>query len=1462
MAGNTVNTDQPESISSAAKSTGTTETSRFKNIMSLKEDSSYSIANQQKLKDSSNYRGWARAIKFALKSQGLLLFVDEKKSTEYSTDQNWDLLDARVCAIISKSCANQAFNIATQQHIDTAWQMWNALRNAYGQTNTGNEKQLRQLLEQHTLARSTDATSFTVVFQDLLFQLKDIIHVDDITARNLFLEGVNSVYPDWCIQMEERIQDLQDDGKPLPTIERLSQRLITHSINVMSREKDTDLYDTLGYSAYVKPKSSGNNSNSQKRNQGKSMDKKSKSDDKNHAKCSTCGGKHAQESCWTADPDQAPDWWKKQQDRKAKSKSQDKGKSKAEDNDSDSSSEKHFRVSIAQVATPPVVAKQAYTKDRNAWVLDTGASNHICNDRSAFSTFTAEPRMIGGVGGDVVSPGYGEVILRTKTSTDKTAVLTLEKVFFQPDVPQNLFSGISIKKSGFYLDGRTETVRAFAGSSELTSYEQNQNVFYIRLDDSQATAYVTLTEGQVTALAMAVLPSKVSPELWHQRLGHVSMNTVRNTAEASEDIVLPAKLPEHKCNSCIVSKLKRSVSRQPQKRNAHAYELVHVDVFSNSTTAYNGDTYGILFTDDATRVRDVYTFNQKGLAYERIVEFTYYVKTQFNRTIKGFRLDGGTEYGGQRLRDFAKRNGIVLEVTTPHTPEQDGVAERSIQTVLQRTRTVMRDYNVPRFLWNEVLQGIVHVVNRTSTTALQGRTPYEAFQMDMLNKKYKPSLMHLRVLGCKTYIHIEQARRPQGDKLHDRAEVGILVGFESTSIYRVWVPSRRAVVRTSHVYFDEKSTIQPLSISDDTDDTDEYTLEFSSFEEQNTLKSVAHSGGEAINSVGALPEINQNQERDQEHVEEQTIDDLQNADVQRRGRKQTAPDQPVRKSNREKLLSTKAQENKKTEEALRCLKQARMAIIEEEELPICAMLATDSSDDPKTYQQAVYAPDALEWQKAMQTEYDSLKANRTWDLVPLTSSMRVLTGRWVYKLKYNENGKPARYKARWVVKGFLQKHGIDYDQTFASVAKSMSYKTIIALATSHDWDIDQMDIITAFLHGDVEQDIFVEQPFGFDKNDKVCHLRKALYGLKQSPRLWQNKLKSTLLSGGFAPLVTDESIYLNKTTKVIIITYVDDILITGPTRANIDSTKGFLAKYFNVTDMGAVSFFLGIRITRDRKLCTTNLTQDTYALKILDTFRMQDCKQVKRPLPDGVLNVLVQNTEIATAKDTNLYQSIVGSLQYLATQTRPDLSFTVGKLARFATNPSPCHIKCALHALRYLKGTTTLGIQYHNSYEDIGFDFHGYSDSDYAGDIEERNSTSGYVFYLGGAPVSWKSVRQTCVTQSSTEAEYVALNTAGCEAVWFQQFLLELRYTIQPVQLFGDNISSHNWAKNPESHQRSKHVDVKYHWIRKAVAEGRIYIEYVNTTDMAADGLTKPLNTALHNKFVRQLGLVRLEVRK
>ncbi|GJS21640.1 ribonuclease H-like domain, reverse transcriptase, RNA-dependent DNA polymerase [Tanacetum coccineum] len=474
----------------------------------------------------------------------------------------------------------------------------------------------------------------------------------------------------------------------------------------------------------------------------------------------------------------------------------------------------------------------------------------------------------------------------------------------------------------------------------------------------------------------------------------------------------------------------------------------------------------------------------------------------------------------------------------------------------------------------------------------------------------------------------------------------------------------------------------------------------------------------------------------------------------------------------------------------------------------------------------------------MKVELDSINRNNTWELTTLPRGHKAIGLKWVFKTKKDANGNIIKHKARLVAKGYIQQHGIDFEEVFAPVARMETIRLLLAIAATNKWEVHHLDVKSAFLHGDLKEEVYVTQPEGFIKrqdNGKVYRLIKALYGLRQAPRAWNIKLDNTLKSLDFKKCALEQAIYTktSKDSTLLIGVYVDDLIITGTPKKEIDKFKAQMEEKFEMSDLGLLAYYLGIEVTQTNG--DISIKQSAYASKILKEAGMLDCNETLIPMDPGTRLTKINE---GTMVNSTEYRSLIGCLRYLL-HTRPDLSYSVGLLSRFMQEPREQHMKAIRQVLRYVKGTKDYGITYkHNG----GNKIHGFSDSSYGVNTQEGKGTTGIIFYYGESPISWNTQKQATVALSSCESEFIAATAAATQALWLKRLLSKLTHSQEEkITIQVDNKSAIALMKNPVFHGRSKHIDTKYHFIRECVEREDIQVEFVSGEYQKADILTKAL---------------------
>jgi hypothetical protein len=489
-----------------------------------------------------------------------------------------------------------------------------------------------------------------------------------------------------------------------------------------------------------------------------------------------------------------------------------------------------------------------------------------------------------------------------------------------------------------------------------------------------------------------------------------------------------------------------------------------------------------------------------------------------------------------------------------------------------------------------------------------------------------------------------------------------------------------------------------------------------------------------------------------------------------------------------------------------------------------------------------------EWKTACLDELEALNKREVFKLTDLPKGRKTIGCRWVFDVKTD-----GRKKARLVAQGFSQVEGLDFNELFSPVVRFETVRLMFAVAALEAWYITGVDVKSAFLYGKLDEEIYMRQPEGFiarGQERKVLRLQRAIYGLKQAGLAWWKQLKVSMKALGFKSLSSDAGIFFCYVGKniVIAIVYVDDCMFVGNNKRLVDEKKKLFMDKWECRDLGEVTEYLRMNISRSGN--DIHIDQCAYLKKVLERFDMINAKSAPTPLPTGWNPT--ENKGKASPQVTAHYQAVIGSLLYLMLGTRPDISYAVTKLSKFCNNPSQEHLDKAMYIMRYLVGTQDYRLTYkHKSNEGL----HAYTDSDWAADTIKRRSITGYFFKLAGSIICWKSFSQTTIALSSTEAEYMALSDCARQAVWMKTLLSELGLSMVATPIYGDNQGSIFIASNPITEKRSKHIDIRYHYVRDCVEEKKVELMFIPGEDNPADMLTKNLGRIKFEKFRDLLGL-------
>jgi histone deacetylase 1/2 len=885
--------------------------------------------------------------------------------------------------------------------------------------------------------------------------------------------------------------------------------------------------------------------------------------------------------------------------------------------------------------------------------------------------------------------------------------------------------------------------------------------------------------------------------LWHRRLGHLSNQALSHLASAFHIPCNKVSPSYSLCHACQLGKHIRLPFDTSTTRTSCPFELIHCDLWTSPLASISGYKYYLVILDDFTHFLWTFPLRLKSDAFPAIKHFFAYVSTQYNTTVQAVQCDNGREFDNAAAKLFLTSLGTVLRMSCPYTSPQNGKAERVIRTTNNIVRSLLFQASMPPTYWVEALNVATFLFNLHPTKTLHFKTPFET-----LNHK-PPPLNSLRVFGCLCYPNLSATAV---HKLAPRSTMCVFLGYPSNHRgFRCLDLSTHKIIISRHVVFDENSF--PFA-----EQTSPAPADFS-FLDDITPMVPSVTGPPRPHAPRAPAEVAPRASPSPPPAEPAPL----------------APVGPALAANDHTMYTRGKRGLHKPTDRLN-------------------LLATAISPIPKSYRSALKDPN---WQTAMLDEFSALQENHTWELTPRPPGANVVSGKWIYRHKHKPDGTLDRYKARWVLRGFTQRAGIDYGETFSPVVKPATIRTVLSLAVAHDWPIHQLDVNNAFLHGTLAETVYCEQPSGFidiNKPDHVCRLKKSLYGLKQAPRAWYSRFATHLLQLGFVGSRADPSlfIYSKGSNMVYLLLYVDDIVLTASSEQLLRWTITALEREFSLKDLGALHFFLGVAVTRNSN--GLFLSQRQYILDILERAGMMNCNVCSTPV-DTHAKLGASGAPVA---DPTNYRSLVGALQYLSF-TRPDVAYAVQQVCLHMHDPREPHLTAVKRILRYLSGTIDHGLQLHRSTQTA---LTAYTDADWAGCPDTRKSTSGYGVFLGDNLVSWSSKRQQTVSRSSAEAEYRAVANAVAETCWLRQLMQELRQPLQRATVvYCDNISAVYLSTNPVQHQRTKHVEIDLHFVRERVAFGDVRVLHVPTTSQYADIFTKGLPTAIFTEFRSSLNV-------
>ncbi|MBP1527053.1 MAG: DDE-type integrase/transposase/recombinase [Spiroplasma ixodetis] len=886
--------------------------------------------------------------------------------------------------------------------------------------------------------------------------------------------------------------------------------------------------------------------------------------------------------------------------------------------------------------------------------------------------------------------------------------------------------------------------------------------------------------------------------LWHQRFAHAGVDSLR---------LLSEKYPEMKgikftseiikCEECVRAKFAAQACNKERERADRPLQLIHSDVCSAFPSSFrNSRTMFVSFLDDYSRYVQVFTMQYKNEVADMFEKYLIEMKYHFGEKFKigKLRCDNGKEYINSKLESYCQKEGVLIEPCPAYTSQLNGAAERFNRTLQDKIRALLFDSGYPTSMWEYAAAVGVYVYNRLPSKSIALERPYERIFGKI------PRIDNLRRFGSLVYTINND---PGKKKVDEKGVAKFMLCYTNTG-YKVLDPKTNKIESVKHARFFEDK-VYGNHIKRQWRPEDQW------------LRITETKEGEKwLQNKKTLTKEKENESK-LEHSEESKFNS-ENSDTDFDDFEIT-----------EEVVSEEETEN------LRGV--ARVA---------------SSVGIPLTIEEALRAQDAEEWKEAIEAEYNSIRDSGAILLVDRQPNMNVIDSKWVFRVKLEPDGKK-KYKARLVIRGFKERKVYEKYETYAPVAKISVVRLLIALANKYKTPLHQLDVKTAFLNGEIDNEVFIEIPKGFTnerkwKDTKVIKLQKALYGLKMSPRKWNDRFDLVIKELGMTRDAAEPCAYSWKDSNlfVVLIVYVDDILITGTSESKIAELKKVLNANFKMNEMKKPEKFLGMTLERKEagKLC---LHQAEFTLGLVNKYRFG--KEKVSPTPIVPLESATRSLEKEGEKErieekgiegykNYSFREIIGGLLYLANTTRPDIALATNQLSRKQEAPEQEDWRKVRRVLNYLKGTINLGLEY----EGKGDMIEGFVDASFASNSQDRKSTTGYIIKFWGDTITWKSKKQGCVSTSAAEAEYVALSSCSKEIITLKDLCERLTGKVGETipNIYEDNRAVVSLVKSKEI-GKLRHVDISYHHTKWLVEEGKIQVNWISSENQTSDFLTKPL---------------------
>ena len=1259
-----------------------------------------SVHETCKLSGDANYGSWNFILENILRREDMWRFSESRMSPDATEDER--KLRQRALSIINLSIHHSLHQYVRM--FRDPYDVWHALKIRYASSSSSRKIMLLQKLLSLKMSEAQRMDEFFLETRNLVDQLGEIaLALPEELISIIVLNALPKLYKGFVQSLISRDE--------LPPWGNIEAKLISEEVRLKSEEPDV-VDEAMAAQTYTRPpyrmgprfqsNFRGRNFRGSERNH-RDFDYRIREPNRHrNGKCDSCGQVgHWEREC----PLKAIDEQihklelRKRELRRSEAHTVHRHESEfGEDYNEHSHPDEEYEdttLSTHKATTTEALLTEMLSQNQDteafavedhstAWYLDSGASNHVTGNRKLLVDVkpAEQHRVVHTAGGQSLPvKGVGSVVIQLPNGEIKT----IGNILYVPGLTKKLFSVGSITDRGL-------TVHFLPHACHVVDKNTRQ-VLIKGIRDSVNSLYRVESSFFISCTEVHTISHTDTAALWHARLGHPNERRLRTLFHNQLAFGLPKHIPTESsiCETCIAGKQTRlPFPKHTQHRASKPLQLLHADLWGPApVSSYSGARYFLSIIDDYSRKNWVYFLTQKGAAFDTFCTFQGMVEKETGLHIVSIRTDRGGEFTSNAFIKHCQTHGIQRQLTMAGTPQQNGVVERRNRTLLETARCLTANQDLPQQLWAEAISTAAYLHNRLPSKTTPHSTPEELYFGS------KPDISHLKIFGSTAFVHVPSTKR---DKLSPKTIKCIFVGYDTSSkTYRCFNPQTQKILLSRDVEFVETphSTATPSSAPAPSSPPSLEQLF------PPTSPSLPHPSPldptPPPPSPSTLPSHHPPAPPSPQPPPTPTSPPA------------PPPDQLPRRSSR---TTTYPRHLTDFVGATECISEA--------------------PPEPVSLQDALNHP---QWLLAMQDELHSLQSFNTWQLVERPPDTPIISCKWVFAIKTGQAGMPYRYKARLVARGCQQHAGIDYEETYAPVAKWNTLRSTAAIAAHRGWPILHMDVKTAYLNSLLKHRVYMLQPPGFavkGKENYVLLLLRAIYGLKQSGRSWHQDIDAYLRYLHLIPTSSDSNLYYLHTPHkwILLILYVDDIFITGNDSSHIQTICDQLQSKYQMTLLGAIQKYIGIEfLSTDQGLY---LHQAAYIHHLLLESQMAQSNPSHTPLQQNVKLLPDMQSPLT---DPTPYRRLVGKLIFL-TNTRPDITHVVHQVARFMQTPQIAHLQAIHSILRYLRHTPNHGLFYARG--DTGT-LSGFTDADWGGASDNRRSVTGYLFKFGQSPITWTS---------------------------------------------------------------------------------------------------------------------------